>query len=76
MAKTQRKFKTGDIVRLVSDINSTIPMTVDCYAEDQTDFLFLDSLEEDDVYCIWMDIEQHLQSHFFKEKQLELFNKE
>ena len=76
MDYSQRKFETGDVVRLASDIHETILMTVRCYAPDTEDYNLFESLEEDDVFCVWLDVEGHAQDAFFREAELVLYKGE
>lgn len=60
MNQIKKKFNNGDIVRLKSDSEDTIPMTIQAYKyETLKDGIFAyDLLTEEDkhsVYCVWRD---------------------
>lgn len=70
------KFNVGDLVILVSDQESAIPMTVQGYLKDETNYhdaLILGRLSEYDkklVKCSWRDVNQTPCDKYYHEDTL------
>lgn len=70
------RFNIGDLVRLISDQESTIPMTVQGYLKDETrnqealQFGLLTELDKKMVKCSWRDANQTPYSEYYHEDSL------
>lgn len=69
-----RKFKSGDLVKLISDIPSNTPMAVNCYKEDEcpTEFdrIYLSPEGRREIKCVWRDKEDKPHERYYDEDAL------
>ena len=72
--KAMCKFKTGDKVKLISDNDNIVPMTVNSYLKDNPDKIFLPNFafRQDEVLCDWRDNSSVPYQKYFKENELML----
>lgn len=70
------KFKRGDKVRLVSDKENNVPMSVVCYSSDDPELyeakLFTEMFDENMVKCVWRDKFDQPQKEYYQEDILVL----
>gem|GEM_PF-2526645 len=67
-----RKFKTGDLVKLVSDGDTAVPMTVAGYTVDlYAEAVKMGSkIDEKLVHCVWRDSNSNPQENDYNEDAL------
>lgn len=68
------KFKSGDKVKLASDIEANTPMTVDCYSSEDSSLseakLFCEEFDNNLVKCVWRDKQDIPHTEYYNESAL------